>query len=329
MANVGDVLLPIAGGILGTNPYLGSGIRTALTVDQALGRRKWQDSERQRKQDEKDAEKETAEAEAEKKRLLTGNFKAMVETWGKENDEQQKASTLMLMADRYPDRASKEFFDLVNQKKEEAGWTSERFGTVAGDMREANPSGSFGISGRLEGGGSAQMQYPAPTVAESLQHDFGWKGVNKDTPWIKIGTKEDGTPAVFIDEELKAAMAPYRSAEKASKDEETEAKIMAAQIKVEKTKGALDKYTRDAIDKMAAAGEPGDPDARAPSGYSNPGERHPIYDEPKYRQLLLEVRQAEAELTRAAKTAESEVSEDSTGAIYEDYDAEGNPIGGF
>ena len=325
MANVGDVLLPILGGIAGTSPYLGSGIRTALSVDQALGRRKWQDAKKQQDQEDKDAKAEDAKAQVEKERLFTEDLKAQIEDWGKETGDPQTASALILMARNNSGKAADEFFKIRNQKEKEAGWTSERFSNVAGDMREANPDGSFGISGRLEGGGSANMQYPKPSVAEVFEpevHDFGWKKVNNDTPWIKTGTGEDGKPTVFIDEELKAAMAPYRTPEA----NETESKIIAAQIKVEKAKDNLKKYyTQEAV--RGAERRPGGEGGNA--GLLPPEPPGSIFDDPGYKHRLLTVQQAEAELERLLTDAQPAESEDSTGAIYEDYDAEGNPIGGF
>jgi hypothetical protein len=317
MANVGDVLLPIAGGILGTSPYLGSGIRTALSVDEALGRRKSKEAKAESDQAEKEAKADADKAQAEKERLFRDDLIAEIEAEGGPH-----VPALVLMARHDPGKAAAELYKLRSQKEEEAKWTSERFGTVGSDFRGDNPDASFSLHGPLEGGGSASVNYPRPTVAESLDpHNFGWKGVNKDTPWIKVGTKEDGTPAVFIDEELKTAMAPYRTPEA----DETESKIMAAQIKVEKTKANLAKYAKN----LAA------PPRRGPDGKSVQGsglttlEGSSIFDDAGYKQRALEVQQAEAELALVAKAGEPEVNENSTDASYVDYDMEGNPIGGF
>lgn len=326
MANVGDVLLPILGGIAGTSPYLGSGIRTALTVDQALKRKKWTEAESKRKDDEKAATAEADRLQAEKERLFQKDLVSQIEVWGKENNDPHTVTALTLMARDDPGKAASKFYDLRDQKEEEARWTSERIGAVAGDLRRVNPEGSFGISGRLEDGGPFQMQYPAPSipVAESLgPHKFGWKPVNSKTPWIQRGTDKDGYPTVFVDEVLKDAMAPYRTPE----DDETESKIKAAELKVAKADAKLSKF----IKGQDNARQPGDapPDVRDRRGMRDLLERDSVFDDPEYTALNMELRQARAELTRLLESQSSETadgSENSTNGLVDTYDWEGNLI---
>jgi hypothetical protein len=63
MATVQDVLLPILGGVAGLNPYLGSGIQSAMSVQQALRESRRREEEAAQREEEETAEEDRRKAE--------------------------------------------------------------------------------------------------------------------------------------------------------------------------------------------------------------------------------------------------------------------------
>lgn len=231
MANVGDVLLPVLGGIAGMSPYLGSGLRSALTVSEAMARKKWRDQESQRQQEETEAEAAEQARQAEEDRALRADLEGLAE-----EIPQQWRAAYRYQVRQNPQKALDFYRDLKEKEMEpvERFYEPGEVGAIGKDLLEqVGPNGTVQWSGKVRGGtGNFTFRSPEPTVADS------WAPEPKlvpGNPHASYYFDQDGKVHYNYDEEARAAFADQETTPQVEPDELREARmeVLAAQAKVD------------------------------------------------------------------------------------------------
>lgn len=232
MASVADVLLPIAGGIAGMNPYLGSGLRTGLTVAEALERKKWKEQEEEQRQEEAEAEAAEKARMAEEDRAFRGELEGLADEM-----PQQYRSAYRYQVRQNPQKAL-DWYKAVKEKEMEQ---PERFfepdevGAIGESLLEqVGPNGVVNWSGKVSGGtGNLTFRNPeSQTVAEA------WAPEPKlvpGHPYASYYQDPEGNIQYQYDDEARSAFAKPEKEGAIDPDELREARmdVLQAQAKVD------------------------------------------------------------------------------------------------
>jgi hypothetical protein len=147
MANVGDVLLPVLGGLAGMNPYIGSGVRTGLTVAEALQRKKWKEEESQRREEDEAAAAEQEAADAAAKAARGEEAANLIRS--RTDIPAGKKEALAFIAQKDPDKAILELHKWDPPEEETPGLAVGEIGEYLASLEGA--TGGRGYQATLPG----------------------------------------------------------------------------------------------------------------------------------------------------------------------------------
>jgi hypothetical protein len=205
MANVGDVLLPVLGGLAGMNPYIGSGVRTGLTVAEALQRKKWKEEESQRREEDEAAAAEQEAADAAVKAARGKEAANLIKS--RTDIPAGKREALAFIAQKDPDKAILELHKWDPPEEEAPGLAVGEIGEYLTSLEGA--TGGRGYQATLPGEHGSLNIYGQRGEPEEPTVQDVWEPKYKQSagkPWLTYWTDEDGNPQYTVNEAMREAL---------------------------------------------------------------------------------------------------------------------------
>ena len=240
MPSTSDVLLPILGGIAGMNPYIGSGVRTALSVSEALARKKWKEQDKIRQQEEEEAAAEASRIQAERDAADAERLQELIKTSPLVPPE--KRQIYAELAKRDPKTALKELEKL--EQKEEAQFVDPAsMGSYADEMRGVfGDDAGFGLTFEGEYGPVSPYFHPEKQQQTTVEEAFKPKYKNPK-PWLTTWMDEGGQQQFSVNEALKSLLN-----QETGQEDDYEKAIREARLNVRESQAELQEYVESRSD---------------------------------------------------------------------------------
>lgn len=248
MASVGDVLLPILGGLAGTDPYIGSGLRSALSVSEALARSKQRKEQDRLKGEQEEAEAAEMERQEAERKAYGERARQIIEN---SSLPAGKKTTLLGIAERDPEGALDTLYDYEPPEPEPMRYEPGQIGSIREEiLAGVGPGGSAQATIPMTYGGTVNATFrnsaPEPEP-EPFEPDYRQY---KDDPWNSYWIDENGQPQITTNEAMREMLEQAPEPE----DEMTREAIEEAELELAEARAELQEYIKERTEELEANG---------------------------------------------------------------------------